>query len=107
MLSAVACGDANPHPGRPLSCYQSAWLAFQRLGLAFSGGHFEEIGTMARPFMRTTTLILATCPPSGDGGGDRKSTRLNSSHEWISYAVFCLKKKKKRERSADNTSEDQ
>src|SRR6266849_9919837 len=26
---------------------------------------------------------------------DRKSTRLNSSHEWISYAVFCLKKKKK------------
>src|SRR5438105_8834109 len=31
---------------------------------------------------------------------DRKSTRLNSSHEWISYAVFCLKKKKKeRERN--------
>src|SRR6266536_3319174 len=26
---------------------------------------------------------------------DRKSTRLNSSHEWITYAVFCLKKKKK------------
>src|SRR5438105_8427009 len=30
--------------------------------------------------------------------GDRKSTRLNSSHEWISYAVFCLKKKKERTR---------
>src|SRR2546427_6907930 len=29
--------------------------------------------------------------------GDRKSTRLNSSHSQISYAVFCLKKKKKRE----------
>src|SRR5438105_6187501 len=28
------------------------------------------------------------------GFADRKSTRLNSSHEWISYAVFCLKKKK-------------
>src|SRR3712207_7444240 len=28
-------------------------------------------------------------------GGDRKSTRLNSSHANISYAVFCLKKKKK------------
>src|SRR5437899_9461155 len=28
-------------------------------------------------------------------GGDRKSTRLNSSHLGISYAVFCLKKKKK------------
>src|SRR2546422_5184334 len=29
-------------------------------------------------------------------GGDRKSTRLNSSHGYISYAVFCLKKKKTR-----------
>src|SRR5688572_32406493 len=29
-------------------------------------------------------------------GADRKSTRLNSSHSQISYAVFCLKKKKKR-----------
>src|SRR2546430_3374287 len=28
------------------------------------------------------------------GHGDRKSTRLNSSHSQISYAVFCLKKKK-------------
>src|SRR2546422_6815051 len=31
----------------------------------------------------------------GDGPPDRKSTRLNSSHGYISYAVFCLKKKKK------------
>src|SRR2546427_2702924 len=30
--------------------------------------------------------------------GDRKSTRLNSSHSQISYAVFCLKKKKKNSR---------
>src|SRR5206468_11441212 len=30
---------------------------------------------------------------------DRKSTRLNSSHDQISYAVFCLKKKKNRRRS--------
>src|SRR2546422_5625484 len=31
-------------------------------------------------------------------GEDRKSTRLNSSHGYISYAVFCLKKKKKNHR---------
>src|SRR2546429_2677954 len=31
---------------------------------------------------------------AGAGRGDRKSTRLNSSHGYISYAVFCLKKKK-------------
>src|SRR2546422_4814458 len=30
--------------------------------------------------------------------GDRKSTRLNSSHGYISYAVFCLKKKKKKKK---------
>src|SRR5438034_3064052 len=30
--------------------------------------------------------------------GDRKSTRLNSSHTVISYAVFCLKKKKKKQK---------
>src|SRR2546422_2314504 len=32
--------------------------------------------------------------------GDRKSTRLNSSHGYISYAVFCLKKKKKQYRNS-------
>src|SRR2546422_2075830 len=32
---------------------------------------------------------------AGIAAGDRKSTRLNSSHGYISYAVFCLKKKKK------------
>src|SRR5256886_4687464 len=32
--------------------------------------------------------------PNGVAMGDRKSTRLNSSHSQISYAVFCLKKKK-------------
>src|SRR5438105_7282415 len=38
----------------------------------------------------------------GGGSRDRKSTRLNSSHEWISYAVFCLKKKKKKNRMPKN-----
>src|SRR3989442_11037712 len=36
--------------------------------------------------------------------GDRKSTRLNSSHVRISYAVFCLKKKKNQNTSASQTS---
>src|SRR2546426_6889376 len=37
-------------------------------------------------------------------GKDRKSTRLNSSHLVISYAVFCLKKKKKAERHEVDSS---
>src|SRR3712207_7797130 len=35
-------------------------------------------------------------PEQGEQRGDRKSTRLNSSHANISYAVFCLKKKTKK-----------
>src|SRR3712207_7510271 len=38
--------------------------------------------------LRRSTLLTDRLP-----GGDRKSTRLNSSHANISYAVFCLKKK--------------
>src|SRR5438477_9019664 len=36
--------------------------------------------------------------PAGFGSRDRKSTRLNSSHMSISYAVFCLKKKNRQQR---------
>src|SRR5687768_18352818 len=38
------------------------------------------------------------------GRRDRKSTRLNSSHGYISYAVFCLKKKKKKKHTITHTS---
>src|SRR2546427_7396512 len=37
--------------------------------------------------------------------GDRKSTRLNSSHSQISYAVFCLKKKKKQKQKINTIHE--
>src|SRR2546430_15031771 len=58
---------------------------------------------------RSLDLAVAVSPSTtgfvrilfGNGDGtfhrDRKSTRLNSSHSQISYAVFCLKKKKKKE----------
>src|SRR2546422_4619528 len=44
--------------------------------------------------------------PVADGNRDRKSTRLNSSHGYISYAVFCLKKKKKSRRNRHLTIRD-
>src|SRR5216684_4888151 len=43
-----------------------------------------------------TTLWLQPFYPSPGRDEDRKSTRLNSSHGYISYAVFCLKKKNRR-----------
>src|SRR5271163_5191722 len=45
------------------------------------------------PARRRGNPAAAGQPPGR--GRDRKSTRLNSSHDQISYAVFCLKKKKK------------
>src|SRR5439155_26841582 len=53
-------------------------------------------GSAFRPGGRTRprTLELSSSSSRGDRG-DRKSTRLNSSHVAISYAVFCLKKKNK------------
>src|SRR5258708_26430651 len=47
----------------------------------------------SRFFLNAQPLSLSAV--AGRAGlGDRKSTRLNSSHQIISYAVFCLKKKK-------------
>src|SRR5437879_8320188 len=46
--------------------------------------------------------ILGTANNQQVVQGDRKSTRLNSSHRCISYAVFCLKKKKKNEKKKIN-----
>src|SRR6266568_5589922 len=63
----------------------------------------------------TRRLHHRPAAPHRDGGRDlprglvrdRKSTRLNSSHSYISYAVFCLKKKKKNKRKSivDNKRE--
>src|SRR5207247_6275795 len=44
------------------------------------------------PRRRSNTTPAGAIRLYGTSRTDRKSTRLNSSHEWISYAVFCLKK---------------
>src|SRR5690348_18160976 len=51
----------------------------------------------------STTDSDSVCLGSNPGSPDRKSTRLNSSHPSISYAVFCLKKKKKQHNDYDVT----
>src|SRR5690625_6800683 len=54
---------------------------------------WETYGSLDRlPYLNQGTNTLQSS--SYDRTGDRKSTRLNSSHVAISYAVFCLKKKK-------------
>src|SRR2546422_1217396 len=77
-------------------------------------------GHEAAPAMRHEARVFAggVAPPAGaalapenpfrgdrqsaaEGERDRKSTRLNSSHGYISYAVFCLKKKKNKDRTQE------
>src|SRR2546430_5483891 len=53
----------------------------------------EEWTPIAR-VVRQRPFAEEALPRVGPYGKDRKSTRLNSSHSQISYAVFCLKKKK-------------
>src|SRR5438105_8856174 len=81
-------------------------------GLCYSC-HLQQKAQFNMPFRHRVNEGLITCTDchnqhgtssvlEGDhlvrqvraSASDRKSTRLNSSHEWISYAVFCLKKKK-------------
>src|SRR5438034_6534034 len=47
-----------------------------------------------QPGTKTAGWLVGHLAVSGDFARDRKSTRLNSSHTVISYAVFCLKKKR-------------
>src|SRR3989449_2759486 len=56
-----------------------------------------ETAVMAAAMADGRTRLLNAASEPHVQGLDRKSTRLNSSHGYISYAVFCLKKKKKKE----------
>src|SRR2546428_7503038 len=64
--------------GRPAATARGSPVLHARLG---------RVPHQAGPIATGSQLFVA------DGAQDRKSTRLNSSHDQISYAVFCLKKK--------------
>src|SRR5690606_41440746 len=61
---------------------------------ASAGAPARDSSRAAATVPRTSQRALIRPPPWQDDPVDRKSTRLNSSHVKISYAVFCLKKKK-------------
>src|SRR3712207_7617457 len=67
-----------------------AWFGALWHGLARDGGRWVNAEA---PRSRGGWVRLAVFAACCGGGVDRKSTRLNSSHANISYAVFCLKKK--------------
>src|SRR2546422_6956437 len=91
------------------SMFLYAWLHLSGYDLPMSEiKRFRQLHskTPGHPEFGETPGVECTTGPLGQGVGnavgisvatkiDRKSTRLNSSHGYISYAVFCLKKKKK------------
>src|SRR5207247_6928174 len=98
MLSGLRAESILPLSKYPFRLYRPSLL--QRF--------FHARPTLSRGFLRSARaapvrfeahgqmIVVAFQRPELPGpiNKDRKSTRLNSSHEWISYAVFCLKKKK-------------
>src|SRR5439155_13363337 len=97
MHIAVACHQ--PLPAKGYGGPQRVVAALVR-GLAALG---HRLTLLAPPGTRLPEATVVVVPPRkladaaalarGDDDQDRKSTRLNSSHVAISYAVFCLKKK--------------
>src|SRR5258708_23857368 len=71
----------------PVAQRQTLHIAIRQAG-GFTASHITRIGKMH------PTLCFGNNTKSEFTEIDRKSTRLNSSHQIISYAVFCLKKKK-------------
>src|SRR5690606_40291360 len=84
--------DALPISGAGSLVWKPALLGRIKL-------HFVKSGSSGVDLWQERSLLLPAEAAEEDGWedaeGDRKSTRLNSSHVKISYAVFCLKKKKK------------
>src|SRR3712207_7182609 len=78
------------------------WHLTHGYKISFSGKNYVGLEYGLNPetelidFEAIRKIALAERPKIIVAGADRKSTRLNSSHANISYAVFCLKKNKKK-----------
>src|SRR3712207_7158581 len=92
ILSILSNLINNPVvPYHDYTTAKSALLGFSRNLAAELGPHNITVNMVAGGLIDGTD---ASAPTTEEVRRDRKSTRLNSSHANISYAVFCLKKKK-------------
>src|SRR5207248_11154038 len=86
-------------PRSPLFPYTTLFRSYSamQVGLAFLPANLImaafSLGLSAKMVMRFGIRVPLAAGLAHHHFGDRKSTRLNSSHRTISYAVFCLKKK--------------
>src|SRR2546426_5760013 len=90
MIDLYAAGTSNGMRAR--IAVEECGLAYQFHPIDLQKGEHKLPGFLAMNPMGQIPVLIDDEGPGGTG--DRKSTRLNSSHLVISYAVFCLKKKK-------------
>src|SRR2546427_3660109 len=81
------------HDALPI-CYGSGMTCWRRLRDWNAAGVWEQLHQAMLTRLREHDQIDWSRASIDGSSVDRKSTRLNSSHSQISYAVFCLKKKK-------------
>src|SRR5438034_6941718 len=96
--SIISIYTLSLHDALPISYAESVQLFQDLVEARFIEGHYHPGGD-DRQSHRAGADLEGLFQPAGKKSGqfttkDRKSTRLNSSHTVISYAVFCLKKKK-------------
>src|SRR5439155_23003736 len=94
----------------PASCYIHTLSLHDALPIWIATSVFNDV-SVCRLGLPRSKVDVASCGPLAkrskvEGERDRKSTRLNSSHVAISYAVFCLKKIKSLALLATGTLED-
>src|SRR5207244_12921122 len=95
QTSTLSLHDALPISDSQLQVEDLNWSAWQDAAICHTGG----VSLSTEPARSTTLAAMEHTRRVGSivsfdvNVRDRKSTRLNSSHQIISYAVFCLKKK--------------
>src|SRR5690606_11541373 len=98
FIALLARANRQPLVGMPRGVFLAVLLGGVFFGLDIASWHvgigYTRLANAAL-FGNAGSLVLMVW-------GDRKSTRLNSSHVKISYAVFCLKKKKKKKAKIRN-----
>src|SRR5262245_63659967 len=91
--------NLHSFPTRRSSDLKAAYFIEHGLGsvVAINNGRQAEIAIVGWEGMTGLSVVLGAERSPHETFIDRKSTRLNSSHLGISYAVFCLKKKTRRQ----------